>query len=364
MAQDKKKKRNIRRPLVMGLVMTAVLIVDVGLFAMAAIRYVYSRTNYVEDDAVTVNFGEMPNRADDPYADDKGIWQEMESEEEYSTMDAAKAESLLAIFEGKNEEETEEESGSDTGILPAGADSTYNLLLLGADKAHTETGWYGNSDVIILLTFNDAKKTIYMTSFMRDLFANIPGFGGSKINNAYARGGGPLAVDTLRDNYGVRIDNYAALDYTSTAAIIDMFGGVDVIVDSAEANYAYLPSNGDNVPTHLDGTQAVNYARIRHIGNADYGRTERQREVLTNLYQRMRSMGVLDWVAIGDYILPLITHNVSRETFTYLVTKAPVWLNYDLVQLRVPFDGHYGTSNEMLVPDVSYTINTLFETIY
>ena len=376
--KQNRKKGNFRRPLFLTILLVAILILDAGLFGTAAIRYIYYRSNYLEDDAVSLMIADAETREDkdswnvpDDDEDEEGkVWQEAESEEEFIPLDKDEEKDILAVFEvafqelATMEDEALAEEGGEGEAVDTPASSTYNLLLLGADRAHSSAGYFGNSDVIVLLTFNESKQTIYMTSFMRDLFANIPGHGVFKLNAAFAKGGGPLAVQTLTSNYGVRIDNYATVDYSSTAAIIDMFGGVDVDVSPAEAAYAALPSNGAGVLTHLNGVQAVEYARIRHIGNADYERTARQREVLTSLYSRMRGMGIMNWMGIADSILPMITHNISPETMAYLVSKAPTWLNYNLVQLRVPFDGHYYSSNEILVPDAGYTLSTLLGTLY
>lgn len=162
---------------------------------------------------------------------------------------------------------------------------------------------------MILASINSQTKTIYMTSFMRDLYANIPNVGIRKLNSAYAVGGGPLLVSTIESNYRVDIDNYASVDFSSMANILDLVGGVDLEVSTQEAGYInmYLDEQcglqGLNASdyyvtgggiTHLNGNQAVGFARIRYTsrGNehSDYGRTSRQREILVQLMQKARSL--------------------------------------------------------------------------
>ena len=116
--------------------------------------------------------------------------------------------------------------------------------------------------------------------------------------------------------------------------------------------------------THLNGIQAVGYARIRYVGNADYERTERQREVLSSLIEEMKGMSVTDIVSLVNQILPMITHNIDSATEMDLITKIPDLMKYQLVQMRVPFDGTYTSSNEILIPDFNYTISTLRGTLY
>ena len=362
--RSRRKKSGKRRALLIVGVIVLIL-ANIALFAYVAARYFYGKSNYVSDISQTrdENYVEHLKEADENF-----VLATLESDEERKL--ASKFEDELERFHGKQEEseaETETEEESEGAAEPTKTNfttnNTYNILLIGTDK-RPEWTYYGNSDVMVLITVNENKKTIYMTSFMRDLYANISRVGVRKLNSAYAIGAGPLLAETISANYGVKIDNYAAVNFDSTAEIIDMFGGVDVEVNSAEASYAGLPTNGDGVLTHLNGTQAVRYARIRHIGNSDYERTSRQREVLTSLLQQIRGSGVTNYLGLMNSILPLTTHNMSMDTVGYIVSKAPAWIGYNLVQLRVPFDGHYTSSNEILIPDIRYTLETLLTTLY
>ena len=118
----------------------------------------------------------------------------------------------------------------------------YNLLMIGTD--HRDDSWNGNSDVMIVATIDKENKKITMTSFMRDLYADIPGCGVHKLNYAYAVGGGEKLEETLEDNYQIEIDNYAVVDFETMAAIIDAIGGVEIEVSDAEVEVlnGYLTS--------------------------------------------------------------------------------------------------------------------------
>ena len=117
--------------------------------------------------------------------------------------------------------------------LPNGK-STYNLLLIGSD--HRDTSWNGNSDVMMVMTINQDRNKIFLTSFMRDLYANIPGYGVHKLNYAYAVGGTSVLIDTLEDNYDLTIDNYAVVDFETMSDIVDIIGGVEMEVSDAEVD--------------------------------------------------------------------------------------------------------------------------------
>lgn len=324
------------------------------------LRYINQRSNYVADKDVTIN-RDIVNATDEE--GEQAIEEVSLDPEEQSAIDEQIANvGTMAPDEQK------------------AADNIYDILLIGSDRR--QDNWYGNSDAMILITLNDYTKTIYMTSFMRDLYANIPNVGVRKLNAAHAIGGGPLLVTTLESNYGVVIDNYASVDFNSMSDIIDLIGGADVNITTAEAKVAnsyiaeicklrgldpsayQVTGRDDGVTTHLNGIQAVGYARIRYVGNADYERTERQREVLSSLIEEMKGMSVTDIVSLVNQILPMITHNIDSATEMDLITKIPDLMKYQLVQMRVPFDGTYTSSNEILIPDFNYTISTLRGTLY
>ena len=134
---------------------------------------------------------------------------------------------ILKGYEG--EWKAKPDAGQIKKISKEEAAGTYNLLLLGVDRR--EDDWYGNADAIILVTVNYDVQKIFLTSFMRDLYAEIPDYGVRKLNAAHAIGGGPLIVETLENTYGVTIDNYARVDFHSMTDIIDALGGVDMIKD-------------------------------------------------------------------------------------------------------------------------------------
>lgn len=282
---------------------------------------------------------------------------------------------LLKGYEG--ELESEPDVSRIKKISEEEAEGTYNLLLLGVDRR--EDDWYGNSDSIILVTVNHDAKKIFLTSFMRDLYAEIPDYGVMKLNAAHAIGGGPLIVETMENTYGVAIDNYARVDFNSMTDIIDALGGVDMELSDEEAKSANksikemcrlqgkkykknrLKSGGK---LHLNGIQAVAYSRIRKVGNSDYERTERQRKVLTELIKNAKSLKFREISSLLNEALPLITHNVDQVTMVKLLAELPEMMEYEVVTDRVPYDGMYYSQGELLVPELTETVERLQETLY
>lgn len=311
------------------------------LIAAAAAGYLIlknyiNKSNYVSDDTFTVYY-DIPEESGEEFRDESA---EAAIEQEIDPMVV-------------NQEIQKE-------------DYVYNILLIGSDRR--DGSWYGNADTIILVSVNTNVKKIFVTSFMRDLYAVIPGIGAKKLNAAYAHGAGPLLVRTIEENFKLDIDNWASVDFDSMESIVDLLGGVDLELYQEEADY--LNENLPEEPVlsagqmHLNGKQAVQFARIRYVGQYDFERTSRQRRVLEQLARKVRGLGLSQMERLAGSILPLITHNVPDLELVQKLACIPEWIEYEIVQERIPYDGLYTYLGEQIVPDYEETIRRLQEMIY
>lgn len=247
------------------------------------------------------------------------------------------------------------------------SDEWWNILLLGTDNRYEEST-YGRTDSMIILSVNTAQKKAKLTSLMRDTWTPIPGHGTAKLNAASVYGGPELTMRTINENFGMNIKDYALINITGMADIIDILGGVylDVTEDerkalnkglfdlSSRSGMEKLEQSGENIL--LNGNQAVAFSRIRKI-DSDYVRTERQRTVLTAIASRLKEAGV---TGIAGVVMNLKDFVETSLGFTDLMTLAYVGLQLDLSavdQLRLPADGTYksGTFNGVwcIKPDFS-----------
>ncbi len=257
-----------------------------------------------------------------------------------------------------------------------------NILLIGRDVR--QDNWNGNSDAVILVSINTKTKTIYMTSFMRDSYAVVPGYGVNKLNYAHAVGGGPLLVQTIESNYKVDIDYYVSVNFNAFMSIVDTFGGLQLTVtDEArvmnkyikELNKLYFSGVDVNTDTlsgggtyQFNGKQVLAYARNRYVGS-DYARTQRQRIVLQALFAKMQQMSVTQANEVLQTVAAYTTHNIPGDTFANLLLNVPTYLQYDILQDRIPYDGLYssmsiGNISGLLVPNFAETISRLQSTIF
>lgn len=210
-----------------------------------------------------------------------------------------------------------------------------NILLIGQDRRPGEGR--ARSDSMILVSFNRSNDTITMVSFLRDLYVQIPGYDNNRLNAAYAFGGMDLLDRTLEENFGVRVDYNVEVDFTGFSSVIDALGGVDISLSPAEAEYMGL-STGWN---HMDGDTALSYSRIRYL-DSDFGRTGRQRNVLTSVYKSAKNMGFSNLISLVNDVFPLLTTDMSNLEIVALATELfPMLKNSSLESCHIPADGTY-----------------------
>jgi LCP family protein required for cell wall assembly len=254
-------------------------------------------------------------------------------------------------------------------------DNVFNILLIGSDGRTGGTS--GRSDAMMLLSINKETKKISLTSIMRDIYVSIPGHGNNRLNAAYAFGQEELLKTVIEDYFGVRIDRYAQVNFYSFIDIIDAAGGVDIDIHANEISTinAYVQTLSDERGTslnlievdddfdggilHLDGTQALAYTRVRYVGDGDFERTKRQRNVMTALKESASKMNILELNSLLNKVLPLITTDLSEgECFSLLLNSAS-YMSYDFETNRIPIEGTYENAriNGMAVITIEFEPN-------
>ena len=233
----------------------------------------------------------------------------------------------------------------DLELNPNLPDNVINILLIGIDTHDTSVdGGMQHNDTNIVLSVNRETGEIKMTSFLRDTYVTIPGYQKmTRINNAYARGGGQLAMRTINHNFDMNCQYYVTINFYGLAEIIDSIGGIDVDLISGEAAAInnYLKKNARKMTydekgnanrepllvetgvQHLDGIQAVMYARLRSkmvtAKTGDFARTERQRHLLELLLKEVASDITVDkLLTLVEACLPYVKTNLSASVMVEL----------------------------------------------
>lgn len=242
---------------------------------------------------------------------------------------------------------------------------TLNILLIGQDRRPGQSK-NARSDAMILCTVNQRAKSVTLISFMRDMYVQIPGKNSNRINAAYAIGGTKLLAQCIEENFGVDIDGSVVVDFAAFTDAIDLAGGVNVELTEKEA--AYLNSvvykdqpqwNTDLQAgvNQLDGNQALAYARIRKISGNDFGRTERQRKVLSALLNKVAKLTLPEiHKLMKDVLGQVSTDLTSRQIITYGLQLLPAIRNYQIKTQQIPAKGTYRDQRidgmQVLVPDL------------
>lgn len=245
-----------------------------------------------------------------------------------------------------------------------------NIMLVGQDRRPGESR--ARSDAMILCSFNKATKEFTMTSFMRDMYVSIPGYSAHKMNSAFAWGGFSLLNETVKENFGITVDGNFAVDFDSFIDVIDTIGGVDIHLTSSEAYYLnnYFGTWCTEGMNHLNGNIALQYARIRNIGNADFGRTARQRNVINSIIQKCMTLSLSELNSLMERVLPQLSTNMEKSTIMgYAAELLPMVAGIKINDsVRIPADGTYSFSwvsgMSVLMPDFDANRQLLMEAIY
>lgn len=188
------------------------------------------------------------------------------------------------------------------------------FLLVGSDtRADVAEGELpdARSDAIMLARFAADRQHAQVVSIPRDSWVDVPGYGMSKINAAYAHGGPTLLIQTVEQLTGVRIDHYAAIDFDGLIQVTDDLGGVDVVVPETTSNGPYTFSSGTN---HLDGDQARWYLGQRYdLPGGDFDRVRRQQNYLRAMFGKLFSQDVFTSPGKLDATLLSVTSAVAVD---------------------------------------------------
>ena len=227
-------------------------------------------------------------------------------------------------------------------------DNILNIMLIGQDRRENQKRQ--RSDAMILCTLNLEKKTLVLTSFLRDTYVVIPDWNGkqygkNRLNVNYAIGGMEMLDQCLKDNFGVVVDYNVEVDFFSFAKVVDLMGGVDIELTQAEAGHLnYVHGIGNRLKpgmNHLDGDLALGYSRIRKL-DSDFGRTNRQRKVLLSLLEKVKTMSLVDANEMISEVFPMVTTDMTNAQIIEVAVKAlPVLAELQVTTQHIPADGTY-----------------------
>ena len=336
--EQKKKKSGclIFLIVMLSLLLVALIVVAVGM------NYIFGRLGHFENPEPSD--GTIPKMSDE--FDVEG---NQEGAENFETVDASDV-----IFETVD-------------VLEG---DMINIMLIGQDRRPGEDR--ARSDSMILVTLNKEKNTIQLTSFMRDLYVQIPGYMDTRLNAAYRYGGTDLMNETFKVNFGLEIDGNVMVDFDEFTEIIEILGGVTLEISSAEAKY--MNSHSDNHfssgRNFLNADDALTFTRMRYMAGGDYGRTDRQRRVIMAIAESLREADLKTIFNLIDQVLPhIVTNLTDAQILEYATTGLGILGGGGEMQtFRIPQDdAHYNANIRgmaVLVPNLEMCREDLKEFIY
>lgn len=251
------------------------------------------------------------------------------------------------------------------------AGKEYNILLAGLDRRPGQKT--GRSDSMMLLNINPQQNTIKIISFMRDLYVDIPGYSANRLNAAYVKGGPNLLIKTLKQNFGVEIDDYVAVDFMLLADVVDQLGGLELTVEQKNIKAInaiirdYNRLNGESESSGLiqkagkqtlSGKQVQAYARFRYgTADGDFGRTARQREVVEKVLKKASGLSAARLTKIAAQNISKVKTSLSLGDIAGMLPLLSRLPDMEISQLRIPANGEYSSRNingmAVLVPNLT-----------
>lgn len=213
-----------------------------------------------------------------------------------------------------------------SAVKSLGQSKYWTVAVFGVDSRDGNLGAGALSDVIMLASINRKTGDVNLTSVYRDTYLQIDDEGKyHKINEAYFKGGPKQAIATLNRNFDLDIDDYVTFNWKAVAEGLNVLGGVDLDISDKEFAYinafitetvqgtglgsVQLEHSGMN---HLDGVQAVAYARLR-LMDTDFNRTARQRKVLELAMQKAKAASKKTLVATAMTVMPDIQTSIGAD---------------------------------------------------
>ena len=285
-----------------------------------------------------------------------------------TNLQKVKIDSNQVVINQKEEEQepkTEAETVSQEIVIDDKTVSYRNIALFGVDSREEQLSNGTRTDTIIVASINEKTGEVKLISIYRDSYLNIGNDTYNKANAAYAYGGPEQAINMLNMNLDLDITDYLTVGFRGLIDTIDAIGGVEITVEENEIehlnNYqicmaeemsqSYKPVTKAGRQT-LNGMQATAYCRIRYTAGSDFKRTERQRDVITEIIEKSKTLPVGDLNKLLDSILPKISTSLDvNEIITILSSIA----NYTVTDSNgFPFDlqcGTIGKKGSCVVPE-------------
>ncbi|MBE6759376.1 MAG: hypothetical protein E7554_04720 [Ruminococcaceae bacterium] len=221
------------------------------------------------------------------------------------------------------------------------------------------TNQSAKTDSIMLIAIDNEHRRLRVASIMTDTYVRIQDYKTNKLSKAYyydtANGDYtlPCLRQAVRDNFGVTPDNFVVVDFNAFQILVNRLGGINVEVTADEAYYMSSHKRYGDFPRFnsagqytMSGAEALNYVRMRAVGNDDYDRSARQRVVLNQILAKLRDMSDMELAELAYAMLPeLPTDMTAGQLYDYFQNAADL-ASYEVNEVTFPitYSWRYGTA--------------------
>ena len=193
------------------------------------------------------------------------------------------------------------------------ANGQETFVIFGVDSRTNQLGKGTRSDSIMIVHVNHEAKSVKVASVFRDCMVHIEGRSKyEKITHAHFYGGPELALNTINENFDLNATKYVTVNFSSVADLVDKIGGIDYYIDKEECGHmgSRFTEAGEY---HLSGSEVVTYSRIRKAAGGDYKRSERQRDMLFEIFEKSKTLGTVERVELVDEMLDEVKTNYKQD---------------------------------------------------
>lgn len=250
-----------------------------------------------------------------------------------------------AFIQFKNGESLADQSERDPVIFNGDeANGEYeNILVLGVDSRGEEKS---RTDTMMLVTHDKVNGEIKLTSFMRDIYADIPGYQSYKLNTAYYLGGVDLLAETLRGMFGLEIHHYALIDFSSFESLVDVAAPNGVEIDVEKEMSEHIGVSLTPGVQKLNGKELLGYARFRADNEGDFGRVRRQQQVISAMKDEMASVTAIPKLPkLAGALQGYVQTDMPLMDQVKLATQLATGGGGEVERLTLPVENSYSYGN-------------------
>lgn len=244
-----------------------------------------------------------------------------------------------------------EKVGVNEGIDTKALHGFTTIALVGLDTRPNDPSSPNNSDTMIIANIDNDTKKVKLVSVYRDTYLNVGDNHYSKANNPYAVGGPEKFLTMLNKNLDLNIKDYVTVNFQSMVEAIDILGGLEITLEHDEIVFmndycketsevtgkSYDPIEPADGTYHLNGVQAVSYARIRYTAGNDFKRTARQRLLIYKMVEKAKQadLGKLNKILETVFQPDMVVSSLSKAQ---ILKMGMDMLSYDIEdQAGFPF---------------------------